>query len=143
MGLRPSECLRLKWGDVLWDQRLLHVTAEVAGKTSRERWVPIQAAMVKLLKTAQATEADHRLLRTGKICRSTAQGVVSGLARGAGLTWPPNVLRHSGITYRLQVVGSMDQVAEEAGNSPGVIRAAYRRPLPPGEGKKWFALLER
>ena len=143
MGLRPSECGRLKWADVLWEQRLLHVTAAVAGKTSRERWVPIPAAMVRMLKAAQAREEDWRMVRSKRICRSTAQGVVSGLARAAGLTWTPDVLRHSGITYRLQVVGSMDQVAEEAGNSPGIIRSTYRRPLPPGEGRKWFALLER
>lgn len=141
MGLRPSECLRLKWSDVLWEQGLLHVTAAVAGKTSRERWVPVPAAMAGMLKAARAAETDFRMVRSGRICRSTTQGVVSGLARGAGLTWTPDVLRHSGITYRLQVVGNMDQVAEEAGNSPAIIRSTYRRPLPPGEGKKWFALL--
>lgn len=141
MGLRPSECGRLKWADVLWEQRLLHVTAAVAGKTSRERWVPIPKPMVRLLAAAQKAETDFRMVRSKKICRSTAQGVVSGLARTAGLTWTPDVLRHSAITYRLQVVGSMDQVAEEAGNSPSIIRSTYRRPLPPGEGAKWYRLL--
>jgi hypothetical protein len=56
--------------------------------------------------------------------------------------WPQDVLRHSYITYRLQVLKNIDVVAEEAGNSPREIRDSYKRPIPPGVGEKWFAVVD-
>jgi hypothetical protein len=33
-----------------------------------------------------------------------------------------------------------DWIAEMAGNSPGVIRTNYKRPMPEKVGRKWFTL---
>jgi integrase len=133
---RPSECLRLRWENFDLDHAMLHLPAEVVGKTHRERWVPIPAALVPWLRIRRDVAASER------VCLTTAREKLSKVARSHGIPWPKDVLRHSAITYRLQVLGSIEEVAEEAGNSPSVIRSSYRRPIPPGWGKQWFDLLE-
>ena len=143
LGCRPSECLRLKWEDFDFDQGLLHV---VARKVAHERWVPLETWMVpffqELRRRALAARPHHRL-DPKLVCRRKAVAEISLAARKAGLNWPNDVLRHSRITYRLQVLGgNHDQVAEESANSPAIIRSNYKRPIPPGQGEAWFALLE-
>ncbi len=134
-GVRPSECLRLRWGALDAKQGLLHLSSTVVGKTARERWVPLEAELVKLLESVRGEDEE-------KICLSRSREELSLVARKKlGLRWPADVLRHSFITYRLQIVGDISKVAEEAGNSPNIIRQHYRRPIPPGQGVLWFRAL--
>ena len=133
---RPSECLRLRWGAFDLDHGQLHLSAKVVGKTHRERWVPIPAVLIPWLREQRDDATSDR------VCLTTARESLSITARDLGMEWPKDVLRHSAITYRLQVTGNIEQVAEEAGNSPTVIRKNYRRPIPPKWGELWFGLLE-
>ena len=143
LGCRPSECLRLDWTDFDWKQRLLHVRPEVARKTRRERWVPMTRPLCSLLRKISKQEVHHSA-SPGKACRKGAREGLSAWLRKNKVVdrWPADVLRHSFITYRLQVLGSIDRTADQAGNSPSEIRASYRRPIPPGEGKRWFSVVE-
>lgn len=143
LGCRPSECVRLEKSDFDFKHRLLHLRAEVVGKTARERWTPIPEGLCKRLKACFA-EKDHGKAADSKACRWKSQEAISKLAREKRVIarWIPDGLRHSFITYRLQETGGdYNKVAEEAGNSPAEIRASYRRPIPPGEGAKWFGLI--
>jgi integrase len=137
LGLRPSECVRVEWADVDWQQGLVHVRAEVA----RERWVPMTARAAALLQACQAARRK-RSGRKERLCRLRAQVDVSSVARAAGLKWSIDVLRHSRITYRLQETRDIGLVAEESGNSPGEIRASYKRPIPPGQAERWWKVLD-
>lgn len=135
-GVRPSECLRLRWRDLDATHHQLHLPAETVGKTSRERWVPLTPDLVAMLEKYRAADDDAR------ICITRSREELSLLARKKlSLPWPADVLRHSFITYRLQIIGDIYRVAEEAGNSPTIIREHYRRPIPPGQGDQWFSLL--
>ncbi len=134
LGVRPSECLGLRWKDLDAEAGTLHLRPEVVGKTARERWVPVPKGLLSRLGKFRG-EPD------GRICLTRSREEISILARRKlGLPWPDDVLRHSYITYRLQVIRDIGRVAEEAGNSPSVIRSNYRRPIPPGRGRKWFSL---
>jgi integrase len=128
------------WDDVDWRQGLLHVRAEVAKKVARERWVPLSPAAVDWLRWCQEMPRPRKG-RMERICRLRSQVDVSRVARAAGLVWSIDVLRHSRITYRLQETRDIGLVAEESGNSPGEIRASYKRPVPPGEWQKWDAVI--
>lgn len=136
LGCRPSECLRLDWSDFDWKNRLLHVRWEVARKTWRERWVPIKHQLVKILRPLSK---DH-----GRVCRPRSREMITQHVAKLSLVteWPADVLRHSYITFRLNEGGTHDEVAEESGNSPAIIRSDYRRPVPPGLGKQWFDALK-
>jgi hypothetical protein len=68
---------------------------------------------------------------------------MSRLSRALGIEWPPNVLRHSFISYRIAIVQSADQVALEAGNSPSIIFKHYRELTTPEVAEKWFAILPK
>jgi integrase len=140
LGLRPSECVRMEWADLDFEQGLVHVRAEVARKVARERWLPMTPQVAALLKGCQQARRN-RAGRRERVCRLRAQVEVSAVARAAGMVWSIDVLRHSRITYRLQETRDIGLVAEESGNSPGEIRASYKRPIPPGEAEKWRAVL--
>ena len=145
VGCRPSECLRLRWAAVDFSHRMLHLSSEVAGKTARERWVPLDRRVVVALRWARRFAAREGRGDPGdRICLTRAREELSKLARGMGLPWPADVLRHSAITYALQLSGNdYGRTAERMGNSPAVIEANYRRPVPKGSGDAWMAALAR
>jgi hypothetical protein len=68
---------------------------------------------------------------------------VAALTDALGIAWPRNVLRHSFISYRIAVVKSADQVALEAGNSPGIIFKHYRELTTEEQADKWFGILPK
>lgn len=135
LGCRPSECTRLDWADFDWEHGILHVRAAVAGKTASERWVHMKPELVQWLRP--------HAKKKGKVCMQRSSELISLIAREEKIvkSWPPDVLRHSYITYRLGEKAPIEEVAEESGNSPGIIRSNYRRPIPPGVAEKWWACL--
>ena len=68
---------------------------------------------------------------------------LAALTAALGIEWPRNVLRHSFISYRIAVVKSADQVALEAGNSPGIIFKNYRELTTEDQADKWFSILPK
>lgn len=137
LGLRPSEVQRLTWGAFEWERGYLHVSAAVAGKTSSERFVPVDAGVLERLRELFVAAGG----RTGmKVARFRSREFLSVLARRCGVCerWPTDVLRHSFCSYRIAVTKSLAQVAEEAGNSPEILKSNYRRPVRFEDGVEWW-----
>lgn len=140
VGCRPSECCKIRWESMDLDHGMLHLDPDVVGKTARERWVPLEAEVLAFFTRWQETHAPEA---TDRVCLTRAREELSKLARSMGMAWPADVLRHSAITYALQISGNdYNRTAERMGNSPKVIETNYRRPIPAGFGRQWFALLE-
>ena len=140
LGLRPSEIQRLRWKHLEEVQGYCRVTPEVAQKVEQERYVPMEAGLAVALAAAKAA--------TGKtsedlVCPWRAREFLSVLARKERVVaqWPSDVLRHSFCSYRLAITKDLARTAEEAGNSPAIIRKHYRRPMTPEEGEAWWAIL--
>jgi len=134
-GLRHSEARRLDWRDVHLSERHLFVAKDVARKIKRDRLVPISDNLAAWL---QASSRPN-----GLICpMHQTSGALTKAKRSAGLpsgrNESRNILRKSFISYRLALIQNRAQVAEEAGNSPSVIRANYLRPIPESEARRWF-----
>jgi integrase len=139
-GLRPSEARRLDWSDIHWDGKDKHIEihATVARKTLRDRFVPLQPNL-------KAWLLPHR----------QDSGPVAGYKRPHEMLtkalkdldciteWPNDVLRHSFGSYRLAVLGDINKVASEMGNSPQVIVQNYRRPVSKADGKRWFKIMPK
>ena len=140
LGVRPAECVRITWSDFDFPHSLLHIRPEVARKKNQERWIPIDPILLPILKKSAATAKSP----TSKACRFHSRARLSEAAREnpAVAIWIPDGLRHSFITYRLQILQKIDTVAEEAGNSPSEIRQSYRRPIPPKQGIAWWKALK-
>jgi integrase len=137
LGLRPSECQRLTWGAFDFARGYCHVSTETAQKTSTERYVPMDGRLGERLKELFAASGKTA---GQKVCGFRSREFLSVLARKAGVLdkWPPDVLRHSFCSYRLAVLGDIAKVADEAGNSPAIIRTNYRRPVLPEDGAAWW-----
>jgi len=80
--------------------------------------------------------------KSGPVTFRKCQRLVSPELREAKLItgWPKDGLRHTWISSLLAPGVSRDWVAELAGNSPGIIRTNYKRPLPEKVGKSWFSI---
>jgi hypothetical protein len=61
-------------------------------------------------------------------------------AEAAGVEWKHNGLRHSFISYRVAECADVPRVADEAGNSPQIIRQHYLRRVKPAAAAQWFAV---
>lgn len=133
LGVRVSEAKRLTWEAFDFELGGLEVSELVSKKTSQARWVPIPSNVLAVLRGFRGDAASLVLAsRDDRRFRDFAKGCLGG--------WPPNVLRKSFISYRLEQCGSFGRVAAEAGTSEGRIRINYRRPVLPGSGDSWFEI---
>jgi hypothetical protein len=56
------------------------------------------------------------------------------------MEWKHNALRHTYISARVAECGDVPRVADEAGNSPYVIRTNYLKRMRPAAAAEWFAI---
>jgi integrase len=144
LGLRPTEITRLRWELFDWLRGYVHLDLTVCKKLQEERFVPINARARGLLETWLKNEGLWEAALAGelrgKCCLVHDREMISGLARKRGIIegWPQDVMRHSYISYRIALGHSKHEIAEQAGNSEGVIRSRYRRPLRREDGVLWF-----
>lgn len=133
-GLRRSEVHDQRWEHIDLVGRTLTVTKAKVG-TPAERAVPLPRAAVAWLMLCKD--------RTENVCANLAVDRIRDIGRTAGLELPENCFRHSFITYRCKLA-TIAQVADEAGNSPNIVRKHYRnilqdnRPMRKVEAKAWF-----
>lgn len=135
MGPRPqSELRKIDWKDFDWKRGYLHITLEVARKTPRERFVPIPPNVKAMLKPFIKPE--------GQISGREHVGRISAFLRAAKVIerWPQDIMRHSSISYAIADGHGYGQVAEWHGNSEGIIKRRYRRPLNRHDAKEWYAI---
>lgn len=130
----PGETLSLRWEDIDFEKGYIKVRAEVDGKNRITRWVKMSANLMEWL-------LPHRK-RSGKVAMTRAAAVVSKDLRKQGVIekWENDVMRHSFCSYLLAKEQNIGLVAEQAGNSPEMIRKHYRRPLTQEEGEAWFEI---
>ena len=78
----------------------------------------------------------------GKIAMTRTAVIVSKDLRDKKIitSWENDVMRHSFCSYLLAKEHSIGFVAEQAGNSPEMIKRHYRQPLTQEEGEAWFEI---
>jgi integrase len=133
-GLRSEEILRLEWADVLRRPGFIEIAADKA-KTAARRLVPIPDNLARWLEPSRA---DDVLIWTHT--KATYFKNRLKVATEAKISYKPNALRHSWITYRLAEIQNVNQVALEAGNSPQMIFRHYRELATPEQARSWFSI---
>ncbi|MCH7225118.1 tyrosine-type recombinase/integrase [Haloferula sp. A504] len=130
----PGETRSLRWEDIDFEKGYIKVRAEVDGKNRIARWVKMSANLMEWLLPYRKLE--------GKVAMTRAAVIVSKDLRDKGVIkdWPCDVMRHSFCSYLLAKEQNIGLVAEQAGNSPEMIRKHYRRPLTQEEGEAWFEI---
>jgi integrase len=134
-GLRSEEILRLEWGDVTRRPGFIEVAAHKA-KTAARRLVPITDNLARWLTPSRPSD--------GLVWPDTKAmffKIRLSVAAQAGITWKPNILRHSFISYRLAEIQDVNRVALEAGNSPQMIFRHYRELATPEQARTWFSIV--
>ena len=58
-GVRAGELATLEWPDVDWEKRQILIRAEIA-KSRRERWIPLRADMIPILRRQHQRKAERR-----------------------------------------------------------------------------------
>ena len=134
-GMDPDK-IPLDWRDIHLAERHVYVP-KAAAKTGRDRIVPISDNLAAWL--------EPYARRNGSLCPLAEPGnALTTAKRAAGIpagrNETKNCLRKSFISYRKALVKNVAQVADEAGNSPGIIRKHYCRVIPESEAKRWFDL---
>jgi len=139
-GLRHAEIQRLEWEDIDLAEGFIEVKAEKA-KTKTRRIVPIKANLKAfLLPIAKTSGKVITVKNTSKELGKTAADTGNEAAEIKALAWKHNALRHTYISARVAESGDVPRVADEAGNSPQVIRTNYLKRIRPAAAAEWFAI---
>jgi len=138
-GLRRAEAERLTWGHIHLAENTPYV--ELPGsviKTSRRRICKLQPCAVAWLKPLAG-----KTTTTLGLSETVYRDRLRDAAQAAGVTWSNNVLRHSFGTYRLATTRNAALVAEEMGNSPGVVRTHYANIVSPAVAPEYWSIVPR
>lgn len=136
-GTRSVELCKLTWEDTKSRLGNIYVAAHKA-KTASNRLVPIQPNLASFLANAPRVKDNDCIWPFTLRALFDAQ---EKLSKKIKLPWKKNALRHSFVSYRLAQIKNMDAVANEAGNSAGMIFKHYRSLVTQEEAKEWFGIL--
>jgi hypothetical protein len=79
--------------------------------------------------------------RKGAIFKTARDaGRAIAFAKGWGVDWPNNALRHSYATYRLAVTADAARVGLEIGSSSQKLMSNYRELADQTKGQEWFGI---
>jgi integrase len=124
----------LDWSDFDFESRCIYI-ARGAAKTGADRVVDMPDNLVEWLQPYRKAK--------GQICAGNTADALSRLRTLAGIAGnKKNALRKSFISYKLALTRSIDGVADQAGNSAGVIRKNYKRSDTGlrAQAARWFAI---
>jgi integrase len=140
-GLRHAELCRLDWADI--KHKYIEIKKGNA-KTRSRRLIPIQPNLARWIAVLRkdAGPVVPYVNMGNQLVKMIAKGNRAERNRGAKkLCWKHNGLRHSFVSYRMAIVQNENQVAMEAGNSPGMIHQHYRELVTPAEARHWFSIV--
>ena len=157
-GLRPqNELRRLDWGNVNLDPGGKIKVVRSTAKTDRTRYVPIADNLRAWLRAVPMAEREGAIPYSRRSFRRVLDAArVDGKGRPVGftveagkivykkaskpraVTWSADIMRHTFCTYRQALIQNINQLCEEAGNTPSVARAHYLEPQESAEEVKEF-----
>ena len=139
-GLRHAEIARLDWSDIDLEEGFIEVKAENA-KTDTRRIVPLKPNLKAFLEKVENKKGKVvPLVNTTKQLLKTATDTADLENEVEALEWKHNALRHTYISARVAECGDVPRVADEAGNSPQVIRTNYLKRMRPTAAAEWFGI---
>lgn len=133
-GIRNEEIWKLTWEQIDLATGWIKLR-KAATKLQARRIIPILPNLRAWLPTDTRTGSVH-----GYASAKTLSQAVSNGISGAKVEVKTNALRKCYASYRLAVLNNIEQVAEESGNSPQIIREEYRELATKEEGEAWFSI---
>ena len=134
-GLRQAEIMRLKWGNIRMDEKVIILGADIT-KTNKRRVAHMHDNLVAWLLLAGVGKPEDSICPTGQPTKEMER-----ICSETGLTWVRNGLRHSFISYEMALVRDAAKVAEQCGNSASEAQASYKANATESEARRWFGIL--
>jgi len=139
-GLRHAEIIRLEWQDIDLEDGFIEVKA-INAKTDTRRIVTLKPNLKAFLqplakdngKVVTVGNSSNMLLKAAAATGDSKNKIDP-------LAWKHNALRHTYISARVAECGDVPRVADEAGNSPHVIRTNYLKRIRPATATEWFSI---
>lgn len=139
-GLRHAEIQRLDWEEIDLEEGFIEIKADKA-KTKTRRIVPVKDNLKAfLLPLVKKNGKVVTVKNTSKELGITAANTADETNGVPALEWKHNALRHTYISARVAECADVSRVADEAGNSPQVIRSNYLKRMRPAAAAEWFAI---
>src|ERR1035437_4992220 len=139
-GLRHAEIARLDWQDIDLEEGFIEVKASNA-KTDTRRIVPLKPNLKAfLLPLVKKSGKVISVVNTTKQLLKAAADTGDAAQKIKALAWKHNALRHTYISARVAECGDVPRVADEAGNSPQVIRSNYLKRIRPAAAAELFSI---
>lgn len=145
-GLRHAEIARLDWSEIDLEDGFIEVHA-AKSKTGERRLVPMHDNLKAWLRPHRPKDGKGKVApyanttkQLFKVAAATKRDATDTAPEVPAVEWKHNALRHSYISYRVAETADVPRVADEAGNSPGIIRQHYLRRVKPNEAAAWFAV---
>ena len=118
LGVRPGPCelFKLKWDDVDFDKKRVHV---YASKTNTHRYVPVSDAFLARLKTMKAiSQTEYLIEYNGKPVKSIKKAFKNAV-KEAGITYRVKMydLRHNYATFLMNKGADLAAVSKLMGHS--------------------------
>lgn len=136
-GVRTFEVLRMDWGSIRWEQKLIDLPSEVT-KVNERRIIPMCDALLEALSPWRDA--------TGTICedkvpqREIEQILAKVKNTHPNFRWKHNALRHAYGSYRAALTQNVPQVALEMGNSVQMVKRHYLEAQTFEDGLRWFKI---
>lgn len=132
-GIRVAEIERLKMSDINFGQSIIHLSCEIT-KTNIPRTAKMPANLAAWLKKYAPESGFAVQYDAPEIARYA-------LCRDLKLKWPKNCLRHSFVSYMIQLSRNSSELAQQCGHSMHVAAAHYTALTTPEEAAAWFGIL--
>lgn len=142
MGLRPEEIARLEWKHVDLEQKLIRIQGDVA-KMRHRRVIDIPENVISWLQQCTGKPIMPTNIRKDwdRIRRLTGyRGSFQRKGDENLKFWPPDVIRHTAVSYHLAYGKDENDTASWAGNSPTTIHTHYRGLVNPQDAAAFWSL---
>lgn len=133
-GVRPEECEKLDWSAVDLENKRV-VIDEAVSKTHRRRITDLSANAVAWLSLVG--------VRSGRVAPGSGtwrNKRMRALRAAAGVKWCQDIMRHTAASQMMARDRDAARVADQLGNSPGILLTHYRALVTPEESAKFWAL---
>ncbi len=131
-GMRRAEIGRLVGSQVDLDRKIIMLSSEVT-KTRRRRVIHIPDNAVEWLKAFWPSDGlfipAQMARRRGLLCKAV------------GVRIPKNALRHSYVSYAVELTRDAAHVAEQCGHSLTVLQNSYKNIATPDDAARWFSIV--
>lgn len=133
-GLRPEECARLRPRNLSSEYVVLD---EGLTKTHSARTVPIAPNLAAFLARCPLPKGGPAFYQSGSRLRAALRTVIEA----AGITWSPDVMRHSYASYEYERTRDAATTASNLGHTTtNMLFKHYRGLVEPGTGSAYFSI---